>query len=146
MEEKIRLSKFEKDDAEFIQDNFSFAFRDCSITNLESIIEGWKNTLGFCIVYNNEKVGFIILSQKQEGKLGFGIAVRQEYRGLGIATKAFSLAKEKAKEKGYSVITSSCSADNYASKGLHEKLGFKIIKTETNSAGNEMYRWEMVIL
>ena len=145
MVEKVELKKFEKQDAVFLQENFSYAFRDSSLENLEGIIDGWKDSLCFAIVYDKKKVGFISLGQKPEGKLGFGIAIKEEYRGLGIATKAFSLAKDKAKEKGYRVITSSCSADNYASKGLHEKLGFKLIKKETNPAGNEMYRWELDI-
>lgn len=143
MVEKVELKKFEKQDAVFLQENFSYAFRDSSLENLEGIIDGWKDSLCFAIVYDKKKVGFISLGQKPEGKLGFGIAIKEEYRGLGIATKAFAIAKQEAKERGYKQIVSSCSADNTASKRLHEKCGFTLIKTESNQAGNVMHRWEM---
>ena len=145
MQGKVELIKFEKQDALFLQEIFSYAFRDSSIENLEKIIEGWKNSFCYGIVYNDEKVGFITLGKKMEGKLGFGVAIKEDCRGKGIASKAFELAKEMAKKQGYEWIISSCSVDNIASKGLHEKLGFKLIKEEINQAGNKMLRWELEI-
>lgn len=145
MAKNVELVKLEKKDALFLQENFSYAFRDSSIENLEDIIDGWKDSLSYGIAYKKEKVGFITLGKKPEGKLGFGVAVKEEYRGKGIAPKAFELAKENAKKQGYEWIVSSCSADNIASKRLHEKLGFKLIKEEINQAGNKMLRWELKI-
>ena len=104
-----------------------------------------KNSLLFGITYDDEKVGFIILSKKQDNKLCWGEAIKEGYQGKGIATKAFELAKQKAKEEGYTLIISSCSSGNVASKKLHEKCGFKLIQTEINQAGNEMHRWEIQI-
>lgn len=142
---QVKLSKFEKCDAKFIQENFSFAFRDSSIENIENIINSWKRTLGFCILFEDIKVGFIVLTDKNDGKLSFGVSVKEDFRGKGIASKAFELIKNKAKSMNYSSIISSCDKQNKASVNLHKKLGFNLVKTETNQSGFEMHRWEMMI-
>ena len=141
----VELVKFEKEDAMFIQTNFPTWFFDNSIQNIESKIESWKDSLCFCIKYDNKKVGIITLGQREEKSLVWGVAVKEDYRGKGIAQKAFSLIKEKAKQKGFDRIISSCSSDNAASKRLHEQVGFTLVKTEVNQAGNKMHRWEMLI-
>lgn len=144
--EKVGLAKFVKEDAKFIKENFPNYFRDNSIENIERIIVETKpDALWFCITYDGEKVGIISLGEKQDKKLSWGIMIKEEYRGKGIAQTAFELIKTKAKERGYSTIISSCSTDNIASTRLHEKCGFDLIKTEINQAGNEMHRWEREI-
>ena len=143
--EKIELIKFTNEDACFIRENFPNYFRDNSIEHIEKIIEGWKEKLCFCILYENKKVGIMSLGEKDEGKLVWGVMIKEEYRNKGIAQNAFFLIKEKAKEKGYSTIISSCSKKNIASIRLHEKVGFVLKKTEINKIGNEMCRWEMKI-
>lgn len=141
----IRLEKFKKEDAIFIQTHFPNYFRDNSIENIEKVIDGWKNTLAFCIVCDDEIAGIITLGEKSDKQLSWGVMIREEFRGKGVASRAFELIKEKAKEGGYSQIISSCRSDNVASKRLHEKVGFRLEKTELNQAGREMYRWEMEI-
>ena len=143
--QQVRLEKFKKEDATFLQENFSYGFLDKSIENFENIIEGWKTSLGFCIVYNDEKVGFISLSEKQDKKLSWGTAIKEEYRGKGIAGEAFKLIVQEAKKRGYFTIISSCAKSNTASQALHKKVGFSLIKEEINQAGNELCRWEMNI-
>jgi len=138
----VSLKKFEKKDAVFIRDNFPTYFKDNSIENIESSIDKWKHTLGFCIMYDNQKVGIIALGEKQEGVLCWGTAILEEFRGKGIATKAFELILVEAKKQGYSKIISSCAKSNIASRKLHQKVGFRLIKEEINPAGNEMCRWE----
>jgi len=140
---KVSLIKFKKEDAEYIQKNFPNYFKDNSIINIENVIEKWKNSLAFCIVYNNEKVGIISFGEKQDKKLSWGMEIKDGFRGLGIGSLAFKLALIEAKNKDYSTIISSCSKDNLISKKIHEKMGFNLIKQEINSAGNEMCRWEM---
>ena len=142
----VDLIRFKKEDAAFIQENFPTYYRDNSIENIERmIVETKPDALWFCITYGGEKVGIISLGEKQDNKLSWGVMIKEEYRGKGIAQKAFDLIKNKAKTQGYSTIISSCSTDNIASTRLHEKCGFNLIKTEVNQAGNEMYRWEMQI-
>lgn len=138
----VSLKKFEKEDAVFIRDNFPTYFKDNSIENIESIIDEWKHTLGFCIMYDKQKVGIIALSEKQAGVLSWGSGIVEEYRGKGIATKAFELILVEAKKQGYSKIVSSCAKTNIASRNLHKKVGFTLIKEEINPAGHEMCRWE----
>ena len=131
----VKLIKLEKSDAEFVRQNFPGYFRDDSVENIERIIESWKKSLCFCITYMNEKVGIITLGEKQEKKLSWGVMIKEEYRGKGIAKTAFEIIEKLAKEKGYSTIISSCAKENLASKRLHEKVGFVLIKEETNAAG-----------
>ena len=143
--DKVALFKLEKEDAKFIQENFSFAFRDNSIEFIEDWIVKTASSLLFGISYDDEKVGFISLAKKEEGVLNWGIAVKTGYERKGIAFRAFELAKQEARNIGYKKIVSSCSRDNIASKKLHEKCGFGLIKTEINQAGKEMHRWELEI-
>ena len=138
----VSLKKFEKEDAVFIRDNFPTYFKDNSIENIESVIEGWKTSLGFCIMYDNQKVGIISLGEKQDKVLSWGTAILEEYRGKGIGTKAFELILVEAKKQGYTKIISSCAKSNIVSRNLHRKVGFTLIKEEINPAGNEMCRWE----
>jgi len=142
---KVKLEKFNKDDAKFIRDNFPTYFMDNSIDNIERIIESWNQSLGFCITYENHKVGIIALTEKQDKSLSWGSAIIKEYQGKGIATKAFELIVVEAQRQGYTKIISSCAKSNIASRNLHKKVGFNLIKEEVNSAGNEMCRWEMNI-
>lgn len=141
----VSLEKFKKEDAIFIRDNFPTYFRDNSIENIENVIEQWENSLGFCIMCDNKKVGIIALTERQDKSLSWGTSIIEDFRGKGIATKAFGLAVVEAKKKGYSTIISSCSKSNIASLHLHKKAGFDLIKEEINPAGNEMCRWEMNI-
>lgn len=138
----VSLRKFEKEDAVFIRLNFPTYFKDNSIENIESIIDEWKHTLGFCIMYDNQKVGIIALGEKQDRALSWGTGILEEYRGKGIGTKAFELIVKEAQKQGYSKIISSCAKSNIASRNLHKKVGFTLIKEEINPAGNEMCRWE----
>lgn len=141
----VRLEKFKNEDAYFIQKNFPNYFKNNNIENIERTIKSWESSLSFCIVYRGEKVGIITLGEKEGGELSFGVMIKEEYRGIGIAQKAFAMIKDKAIEKGYSLIVSSSAVNNIASNKLHEKVGFKLKKTEINQSGREMNRWEMEI-
>ena len=143
--QKVGLEKFKKEDASFIKDNFPTYFRDNSIQNIENIIDEWKETLGFCIMYGSEKVGIIALTEKQDKQLSWGEAIKEDFRGKGIAKEAFKLIIKEAQKRGYSKIVSSCAKSNIASQKLHKKVGFDLVKEEVNLAGNEMCRWEMNI-
>lgn len=138
----VKLQKFTKEDAGFIIENFPGYFKTPTIEFVENQIEKWAKSLAFCIVYNDEKVGIITLSEKEGKKLSWGIIIKEEYRRRGIAKEAFEIISVVAKEKGYSMVISSCAKENVASANLHEKVGFSLVKEEINSAGREMLRWE----
>ncbi len=112
---------------------------------LKELLKVGIKSLGFCITYENQKVGIIALTEKQDKSLSWGSAIIKEYQGKGIATKAFELIVGEAQRQGYTKIISSCAKNNIASRNLHKKVGFDLIKEEVNSAGNEMCRWEMNI-
>ena len=141
----VSLIKLNREDVKFIKDHFSTFFKDNSIENIERIIDSWKQSLGFGVVCDNQKVGIIALSEKADQSLSWGVAILEDYQGKGIATKAFELVVNEAKQKGYSKIISSCAENNIASKNLHKKVGFSLIKEEINQAGNKMCRWEISI-
>lgn len=140
--ENVTLTKFKIENAEFVQHNFPYYFKDSSIENIEQAIKNWENTLAFCINYNNKPIGIISLSERSSTELSFGIAIIEEFRGQGLAEIAFEKISHLAKENGFQKIISSCSSQNRASKRMHEKLNFKLIKEEINPAGNKMCRWE----
>ena len=97
---KVELIKFQKEDSLFIQKNFPNYFRDNSTENIERIIGSWQDALCFCVTYNGAKVGIISLGEKEGRKLSWGVMIKEEYRGRGIAWSAFNLIEKKAKEKG----------------------------------------------
>ena len=97
--QKVSLEKFKKEDAAFIKDNFPEYFRDNSILNIENIIDEWKEKLGFCIMYGSEKVGIIALTEKQDKQLSWGEAIKEEFRGKGIAKEAFKLIVKEAQKE-----------------------------------------------
>ena len=141
----VSLIKFEKSDAKFVQENFLTYFKNFTTKNVENKIEKWRAGLGFCIVYDGQKVGLISLGEKQDRSLNFGIMILPDFRKKGIATAAFDLAKSIAKSKGYLTITSSCAKENLASENLHKKLGFDLEKEEKSPNGTDMLRWKMKI-
>ena len=141
----IEIKKIKMTDAKFIQENLSewFVKIEPTLSNIKQCIKEWKNSLVFCIVYNKIPVGIISLGEREEKTLVFGIRIIEEYRNKGIGTEAFKLACSIAKEQGYKCVISSCAKTNLASKRMHEKLNFDLLKLETNPAGYEMYRWAM---
>ena len=143
--DKIELIKFSEKDASFILKNFPTYFSNNNIENVKSILKKWENSLAFCILYNGQKVGIITLGEKQDRSLSWGVMVKEAFRRKGIAQNAFKLIKQKAIEKGFSTIISSCDLKNEASKNLHEKVGFRLVKIEENKNGKLMCRWEMKI-
>lgn len=77
--------------------------------------------LGFCIVYDSQKVGLISLGKKQDKTLNFGIMILPNFRKKGIATSVFDLAKNVSKSKGYLIITSSCAKRKSRKRKLAQK-------------------------
>lgn len=142
--ENVQLTKFEPNDAAFIKDNLPLYFKDNSISNIIDIIKRWSQELGYCILYNNEKVGIISLSKKGDN-YSLGTAIIDKYQNNGIASKAFQLICAEAKKQGITKIISSCKKSNIPSINFHKKVGFQLTIEETNAAGYQMLRWEINI-
>lgn len=83
-------------------------------------------------------VGFVILQITDELNID-SIAVKKEFRNLGIATKLIDKAQDFAKEKGINNISLEVNYKNITAYLLYEKLGFKIrrIRKKYYSDGND---------
>ncbi len=144
----IWLRKLNKNDLDFLVQNFPYYFFKQDKEFIENTLNGWLNenedkvTFTRCIMLDDEPIGIISMSEKEDKCVGFGIALLERYRGNGYSSVAFDLAKPYLISHGITKIKSSCSAKNLSSKHMHEKLGFKLIKTEINHVGNEMHRFE----
>ncbi len=93
----------------------------------------------FWIVYEgNQAVGKLTLRHTLTSaleKIGghFGYEVRPAFRRKGIASAAFALGLEKAKEIGLTDIYVTCDDDNLGSIGVLEGNGGKLLETYTLS-------------
>lgn len=74
-------------------------------------------------VVANSEVG------KREGPMshvgGFGIAIKQGYRGIGIGTKIMQTLIEESKKAGLKILVLDVFETNKTAKALYTKLGFK---------------------
>ena len=144
----VWLRKFTKQDLDFLLfvNYFKSQTKEFVMPVLNEWIKGEREghlRFARCIMLDNKPIGVISLGEKEKGVVGFGISILEQFRGNGYATIAFNLAKEELKDFGIKKIKSSCACSNIASKALHKKLGFILNKTEINSAGNKMNRYEL---
>ena len=155
---EIILRKFTDDDIDFVMDNWVGTdkldgfFRDKTRESLKESFKkyekeksGDKFLYSFCIDKDGRPVGIVQFTEKYENTPNLNLYIEDVYRNRGIGTKAFVLAKEIMKSKGFETITSSCVQSNQASVNLHKKLGFQVIKSELSPNGTPMFRWEMKI-
>jgi len=67
--------------------------------------------------------------EKREGDMshvgGFGIAIKQGYRGIGIGTKIMQTLIEESQKAGLRIIVLTVFDTNKAAKALYSKMGFK---------------------
>lgn len=156
----ITVRKFNIDDMCFIVDKWlgtdrlDGIFQNAEKEKIEELISIWEKEvddkgdfyLGFCIEKEGVPIGIIMLSENIKGIPTFGIAIDIDYRGRGYGKQASMLVFEELKQRGYKLLKSSCRQNNIASKKLHEKLGFQLIKSELSPNGTPMYRWEKRIV
>lgn len=76
-------------------------------------------------VFNDEIVGFIMLQFTDEANV-VSIAVKKDYRNLGIATRLFDVAYDEMREKGIDTISLEVKYDNITAYNLYKKLGFEV--------------------
>ncbi len=56
------------------------------------------------------------------------IAVKDEFRGKGIARKLILLTQDKARQSGYDALTLIVFAQNRNARQLYERLGFEVVE------------------
>lgn len=102
-----------------------------------------KNYKTFKISHNTKTVGFIMLQISDEVNI-FSIAVKKEFRNLGLATKLIERAEQFVKEQGLSVLSLEVSSKNITAYLLYEKLGFTIRKVRKNYYADKSDCYEMI--
>ena len=83
-----------------------------------------ENYHAFKAVVNGEIVGFVALELTDEVNID-SIAVKKEFRNLGIATKLLEETEKFAKERHYKALSLEVGYKNITAFLLYEKFGFK---------------------
>lgn len=100
----------------------------------------------FFVVYLNEKIiGFMNLHAHCACVISCGPEIKPEFRRMGYAFEAETLALKYAKEKGYKVAVGNVNEDNIASQKLHEKLGFNLERKYVNKNNRRMREYKKVL-
>ena len=102
-----------------------------------------ENYTVFNAVLDNEIVGFIMLSISDELNID-SVAVKKEFRNLGIATKLITRAEEFAKEKEINTLSLEVAYTNITAYLLYKKLGFVARRTRKNYYKNGDDAIEMI--
>lgn len=107
-------------------------------------IEDWgrEADIGFIAKYNDKMIGavWVRLFLKNQKSFGFidekipelSIAVKKQYRNMGVGSKLLLVIFNKVKSQGYYAISLSVDKRNRAVK-LYKKLGFKKYNTTSTS-------------
>lgn len=90
-----------------------------------------KNYKTFKICLNDELAGFVILQISDEINI-VSIAVKKEFRNLGLATKLLEKVEEFAKEIGINQLSLEVSSKNITAYLLYEKFGYKTRRVRKN--------------
>ena len=83
-----------------------------------------ENHHAFKAVVDGEIVGFVALEMSDEINID-SIAVKKEFRNLGIATKLIAEIEKFAKERHFKTLSLEVGYKNITAFLLYEKLGFK---------------------
>lgn len=125
----ITLRRFTEQDAEWIQRYF---YPDLQEEAIWKMIRDWnagtyngKEFEMLAILEDQQAVGMISLYEHSASVASIGPEVMPEKRNRGIAFEAMKLMMEKARRKGYRILSQQLRTDNMASRKLHEKLGFE---------------------
>ena len=140
----ISLRSFTYKDTSSLKRYYSM---DMTTTEIESMIDDWntktfdgKYSEFFAITSGVNVVGVISLYQHSENVIGIGPEVFKPYQRQGIGKAAMLLAMNKAKSKGYKIVSQIIRTNNIASIALHESLGFETDSYRfINRHGNEIY-------
>lgn len=82
-----------------------------------------SNYKTFKLLLNNELAGFVILQMTDEINI-VSIAVKKEFRNLGLATKLLNKVQEFASENKFKVVSLEVSYKNIKAYLLYKKFGF----------------------
>ena len=116
-----------------------------NIISEQEIVEMHKNKSYkiFVAVFNDEIVGFVILQITDEINI-VSIAVKKEYRNLGIGTKLIETAENFAKKNNIDTISLEVNEKNITAYLLYKKLGFKLRRKRKNYYADGATCFEMI--
>lgn len=97
----------------------------------------------FVADFNAETAGFVILQMTDEINI-VSIAVKKEFRNLGIATKLIEKAKSFAKKNDIKTISLEVNEKNITAYLLYKKLGFSLRRKRKNYYADGATCHEMV--
>jgi ribosomal-protein-alanine N-acetyltransferase len=99
-----------------------------------------KKALLFVYEIDDVLAGYILIfARKNSSKARiYSVAVKESFRGQGIATALFEKAISYAKEEGKNLITLEVRADNEKAIKLYEKFGFATQKRLKNYYPDDM--------
>ncbi len=103
-----------------------------------------ENYAVFKAVVDNEIVGFIMLNMSDELNVD-SIAVKKEFRNLGIATKLIQKAEDFAKESNIEILSLEVAYKNITAYLLYKKLGFVERRTRKSYYKNGDDAIEMIL-
>ena len=89
----------------------------------------------FYILSDNQKAGYIGLSQKDNYLFLSKMYIMSNFRHKGIGTKAFDLIKDYTNEKNYNKIILTVNKYNVNTISAYTKWGFKIIDAVVTDIG-----------
>ena len=129
---EVEILRAEPSDAEEISkiEQASISINTLSLRDIQQILDN-ENYVVNKVVFNSELVGFIILEITDETNI-FSIAVKKEFRNLGLATKLIETAKDVSVDYGVDMISLEVSSKNVNAFVLYEKLGFKKRRVRKN--------------
>lgn len=90
-----------------------------------------KNYKIYVAKFNDEIVGFIVLQLTDEVNI-ISIAVKSEFRNIGVGGKLIKKAESCAKLNKLSTLSLEVSKNNITAYLLYEKCGFKLRRTRKN--------------
>ncbi|RUM33790.1 MAG: ribosomal-protein-alanine N-acetyltransferase [Archaeoglobus sp.] len=96
----------------------------------------------FVAEINRKVVGYVTVMETEEGNAKImSIAVKKEYRGLGIGSKLLDEAIRWCKTRGKRKVLLEVRTSNFVAQELYKKKGFKIIGVTPNyySDGEDAY-------
>ena len=102
-----------------------------------------ENYACFKAVFDNEVVGFVMLNKSDELNID-SVAVKKEFRNLGIATKLIEKAETYAKEHKIETLSLEVAYTNVTAYLLYKKLGFVERRTRKNYYKNGDDAIEMI--
>ena len=82
-----------------------------------------KNYKTFKVLFNKEIAGFVILQITDEANV-LSVAVKKEYRNLGLATKLIERVEEYSKSVNLNTLSLEVNYNNITAFLLYKKLGF----------------------